>query len=132
NLLAAPTSGLESTPVIVDLSDGDQLVAHDTVPAGWQPGDPIALLVHGLGGCSESGYMRRIALRFIQKRVRACRLDLRGSGAGMGLARRLYNATCSGDVRAALEQLHARYPGSPLLLAGFSLGGGIVLTLAGH
>src|SRR5207249_2662619 len=70
--------------------------------------------------------------RLADRGVRVVRMDLRGSGAGAALARRLYAATCSGDVRAVLEQLHAEHPQSPLLLAGFSLGGGIVLKLAGE
>src|SRR5207244_2867382 len=32
----------------VAVSEGDQLVVHDSAPAGWQPGDPIAVLIHGL------------------------------------------------------------------------------------
>ena len=132
NLLPGPTRALPAAPITFPLPDGDRLVAQESIPPCWRCGDPVALLVHGLGGCHRSGYMRRVALRLVQQGARAYRLDLRGCGAGIRLARRFYNAGCSGDVRAALECLQVRHPASPLLLAGFSLGGNIVLKLAGE
>jgi uncharacterized protein len=121
-----------STTVIVPLPDGDRVAAHDSLPPAWRPGGPIALLVHGLAGCHDSGYMRRVTQALVDRGVRVFRMDLRGSGAGTGLARRFYSAACSDDVRAVLEYLGARHAGSPQLLAGFSLGGGVVLKLAGE
>jgi predicted alpha/beta-fold hydrolase len=44
----------------------------------------------------------------------------------------LYTAACSQDVRTVLEHLSGVFPGAPLALAGFSLGGNIVLKLAGE
>src|SRR5437899_271069 len=43
------------------LPDGDHLMLHDAVPESWRPGDPIAVLVHGLGGCWDSYHNRRWA-----------------------------------------------------------------------
>jgi predicted alpha/beta-fold hydrolase len=135
-VLGSLLSGAELTfrarIVPVALPDGDRVVIHDSVPPGWYDGRPIALLIHGLGGCHDSPYMRRVGQRLAVGGVRVCRLDLRGSGAGAALARRFYSAACSDDVRAVLAHLHARYPCSPLLVAGFSLGGGIALKLAGE
>jgi predicted alpha/beta-fold hydrolase len=125
-------SALASTPVVVPLADGDALAIHDSVPAAWHPGDPLALLVHGLGGCHCSGYMVRVTRSLVRRGARVYRLDLRGCGAGATLARRFYNAGCSEDARAVLVFLRRRHPGSPLLLAGFSLGGGVALKLAGE
>jgi hypothetical protein len=48
------------------------------------------------------------------------------------LARRPYHAGCSDDVRAVLHTAHRWSPQSPLVLLGFSLGGNIVLKLAGE
>jgi predicted alpha/beta-fold hydrolase len=60
------------------------------------------------------------------------RMDLRGAGAGVRLARRFYNAACSGDVGAVVANLIEAYPGSPIAVVGFSLGGNIVLKYAGE
>jgi predicted alpha/beta-fold hydrolase len=116
----------------VRLPDGDQLVTHDTAPSAWRPGDPVAVLVHGLGGCHRSGAIVRLARLLIARGVRVVRLDLRGTGAGFPLARGCYNAGCSADVRATLAAVHRLTPESPLWLAGISLGGNVVLKLAGE
>ena len=117
---------------LVPLGDGDRLVLHDTTPPGWRPGRPAVLLVHGLGGCHRSGYMQRMTGRLVRCGVRVFRMDMRGAGAGFRLARKLYCAAASADVRAALDAVAALAPGSPLGLAGFSLGGNIVLKCAGE
>jgi predicted alpha/beta-fold hydrolase len=116
----------------VPLADGDALAVHDSIPPEWRSGQHIAVLVHGLGGCHRSAYLRRVANRLTTHGVRVVRLDLRGAGAGMTLARRFYTAACSFDVRAVLKALHREEPASRLLLLGFSLGGNIVLKLAGE
>jgi predicted alpha/beta-fold hydrolase len=116
----------------VTLADGDRLVLHDSVPPGWQPGGHIALLAHGLGGSHASGYMGRLAALLLPRRFRVVRLDLRGVGRGEAVARRTYHGGCSDDVRAAAEEIHRWAPASRLVLIGLSLGGNIVLKLAGE
>jgi predicted alpha/beta-fold hydrolase len=59
-------------------------------------------------------------------------MDLRGVGAGERLARRTYHGGCSEDVRAVADAIHQENPAAPLILAGMSLGGNIVLKLAGE
>jgi predicted alpha/beta-fold hydrolase len=117
---------------ILHLLDGDALVLHNNTPPGWKPGDPLALLVHGLSGSHASAHIRRLAALLLARRVRVVRMDLRGAGAGLSLARNIYHAGRSSDVRAALEELHTWSPSSPLLLLGLSLGGALVLRMAGE
>ncbi|MCH2401135.1 MAG: hypothetical protein MK364_18610, partial [Pirellulales bacterium] len=76
----------------IELEDGDQLVLHDDCPSAWQPHQRVVLLVHGLTGCHLSSYMVRISYKLAQLGLRVFRLDMRGSGAGLHLARRSYNA----------------------------------------
>jgi predicted alpha/beta-fold hydrolase len=64
--------------------------------------------------------------------VKVVRMDMRGAGDGLPLARQIYHAGRSEDVRAALAQLHRGSPTSPLLLIGISLGGNQALKLAGE
>src|SRR5262245_2006666 len=71
----------------VSLEDSDQLVLHDDRPAAWRDGDATCVLIHGLAGCFESGYMRRIAAKLNGRGVRVFRMDMRGCGAGEDLAR---------------------------------------------
>jgi predicted alpha/beta-fold hydrolase len=117
---------------IVWLADGDGLVLHDNTPSSWPAGGPIALLIHGLTGSHASPHIRRLAALLLARRVRVFRIDLRGAGKGLPLARRSYNAGRSDDVRAALAEIHRQSPASALLLAGVSLGGNLALKLAGE
>jgi len=114
------------------LGDGDATILHDDCPADWQPGDAVALMLHGLGGCHLSVYMRRTAEKLRARGVRAFRMDLRGCGAAMELARLPYHSGRSADAAAALAYLQTLCPGSPVTLIGYSLGGNIVLKLAGE
>src|SRR5205823_3386189 len=82
------------------LADGDCLALHDSVPAEWGTGRPVAVLVHGLAGCYRSGYMIRIGQKLWTRGFRVVRMDLRGSGRGISMARRPYHGGCSEEVRA--------------------------------
>lgn len=114
------------------LPDGDRLVVHDSVPPTWQAGQRVVVLVHGLGGCYQSGSMRRAAVSLFRRGIRVVRVNLRGAGPGLGLSRLLYNAGCSPDIRHVIEEVGRWAPGSPCFVVGFSLGGNIVMKLAGE
>jgi uncharacterized protein len=116
----------------VTLEDGDQIVLHDDCPSSWRPSDRSTLLIHGLAGCHESGYMQRIAAKLNRRGVRTFRMDLRGCGAGMGLARLPYHSGRSEDAAAALAAIARLHPVSPTTLVGFSLGANITLKLLGE
>lgn len=117
---------------LVAVSDGDQLVIHDSTPQGWRTGDPIGVLIHGLGGCHDSGHPRRFARLLAPRGIRTVRADLRGAGHGLPYARKSYHAGRSDDLRAILATAHSWSPTSPLWLIGVSLGGNMVLKLAGE
>ncbi|MBI1904407.1 MAG: alpha/beta fold hydrolase [Planctomycetia bacterium] len=117
---------------VARLSDGDALVLHDDRPPAWREGDAGALLIHGLMGCHQSHYMVRLAARLAERGLRVFRLDLRGSGAGLPLAKKPFHSGCTGDVLAALRRVAELCPDSPLSLAGFSLGGNLVLKVLGE
>ena len=119
-------------PHYVGLPDGDSLVLHDDCPREWAPGRRAVLMIHGLEGCYRSGYMRRIAAKLHRAGIRSFRMDLRGCGAGRGMARMPYHAGCSHDALAAIERVADLCPGSPLTLAGFSMGGNILLKVLGE
>jgi uncharacterized protein len=132
NLLPVPDLSHPTRERIVELIDGDRLALHDSTPKGWRPGDRIALLVHGLGGSHRSRHLCSLARLLLPRGLRVVRMDLRGSGRGLPLARRAYHGGCSDDLRAAAAAIQAWSPSSPLILIGVSLGGNIVLKLAGE
>lgn len=117
---------------LVELNDGDKLVLHENRPTTWCDGGPTAIVVHGLTGSHRSGGVVQQAIRLFQCGARVFRVDLRGAGAGFAMARKLYNAGCSEDVRAAINFVAALAPTSLIVLVGTSLGGNVVLKLAGE
>lgn len=118
----------------VPLADGDQIVVHDDQPAEnkWQSGDPVVLLIHGLGGCHLSSYMQRCAVKLTARGYRVFRMDLRGYGAGFPLARHPVHAGRSEDAGAVLNFLSELCEDSAIHVVGFSMGANIVLKLAGE
>jgi predicted alpha/beta-fold hydrolase len=89
------------------------------------------LMIHGLGGSAESGYMRRTAIPALARGWAVARLNLRTCGGTEALSRTLYNAGQSDDADAALSALEARGLPRPYVLLGFSLGGNIAMRYAG-
>jgi predicted alpha/beta-fold hydrolase len=113
------------------LPDGDHLVAR----AWWQPGlekRRAVLLVHGVGGSSESMYMLRGAVAMHRAGYHALRLNVRAAGEGVTAAKLLYNATMTGDLHAAIDALAEDPRVSDVVVVGFSLGGNASLLLAGQ
>jgi predicted alpha/beta-fold hydrolase len=114
----------------IAVDGGDRVSVLESVPEGWSRGGPAALLVHGLAGSVRSPYLTRLAARLLRRKVRVVRMNLRGAGSGFGLARGIYHAGRSGDLRRVAEWMAACAPGSPIALIGFSLGANLALKLA--
>jgi predicted alpha/beta-fold hydrolase len=128
NFLFEPPSDTKK----VLLPDGDCLAAEITTPRGWKETDPTVLLVHGLCGSHRSPNLVRMVKRLEPVGVRSVRFNMRGCGSGKGLARQIYHSGRSEDLFAVLKALKKEHPESPITLIGFSLGGNIVLKLAGE
>ena len=128
--LPGPRGRLASSSHTIDVDQGDRLVLLDTIPKHWRRGEPAAVLIHGLGGCARAPYVVRVASRLERLGVRVVRMNLRGAGAGFGLARGIYHAGRTEDVRRVVEWLATAAPASPIALIGFSLGANLALKLA--
>ncbi|HIF00826.1 MAG TPA: alpha/beta fold hydrolase [Planctomycetes bacterium] len=111
--------------------DGDFAVLHDDRPQEWSRGDHVVLLMHGMAGCHQSGYMARIAAKLMHRNVRVFRMDHRGCGAGEHLAENPYHAGRIRDLEAAIRMLERLCPTSPVSVAGFSLSGNLLLRYLG-
>jgi predicted alpha/beta-fold hydrolase len=121
---------LAATPHEIALPDGDRLVVLESIPPSWQGSAPTALLVHGLAGCADAAYIVRVGRRLLRQGIRVVRMNLRCSGAGFGLARGIYHAGRSDDLREVITWLHERESRSPIGLVGFSLGANLALKAA--
>lgn len=110
---------------------GDVLLAALNRPAvGGER--PLVILLHGLTGCETSRYVLASARRLLALGYPVMRLNLRGSGPSRRRCRGQYHAGRSEDLHAVIGQLDGRLAGRGLLLAGFSLGGNIMLKYLGE
>jgi predicted alpha/beta-fold hydrolase len=101
----------------------------------WQPQPrerPTLVLVHGLEGSSESRYMLGLAERAFAAGWNAVRLNQRNCGGTESLTPTLYNSGLSGDYRAVLTELIERDSLPEIFFAGYSMGGNLVLKMAGE
>jgi len=91
------------------------------------------VLLHGLEGSGEAGYIKSMAWDLLEAGFIAHRFHMRTCGNTEHLCKTLYHAGLTSDLRAFLEQLRAeRRRDIPVLLCGFSLGGNVSLKLAGE
>jgi len=93
---------------------------------------PTLVLVHGLEGSCESGYMLGLAERAFLAGWNAVRLNQRNCGGTEALTPTLYNSGLSGDYRAVLYELIERDTLARVFFAGYSMGGNLVLKMAGE
>lgn len=108
---------------------GVQVLVHSQLPRDTAKAE--LLLVHGLEGSSDAGYMRSAAHAALAAGFAVHRLNIRSCGGTEPLCNTLYHAGLTSDIRFVLERLRERSK-LPLFLAGFSLGGNMVMKLAGE
>jgi len=97
----------------------------------WQAerGAPVVVLVHGMCGSADSGYMIGTADKAFAAGFSTVRMNIRNCGGTEHLTPTLYHAALTTDVRAVVEELAWTDGAREIYVAGFSLGGNIVLRL---
>lgn len=95
-------------------------------------GRPRLLILHGLEGGPQSHYVHGLLQLAHARGWGADLLVFRSCGRELNDARRFYHSGETEDVSAVVERLVAQHPGSPLGLAGVSLGGNVLLKLLGE
>jgi len=115
-------------------TDPDTQVLVETQHPTTTPVGHVVML-HGLEGSGESGYIQSMAWDALHAGFIAHRFHMRTCGGTAHLCKTLYHAGMTGDLREFLTQLRAE-PGTesdlPIFLIGFSLGGNVSLKLAGE
>lgn len=123
--LPAPESRL------IEVAPGVQVLCH----CHWQADRAHALtiiVVHGLEGSSDSQYMLGITKKALAAGMNVIRYNQRNCGGTEALAPVLYHSGLSSDIAAVAKEVIARDGVSRLALVGFSMGGNLVLKLAGE
>jgi len=121
----------ESESRFFEVEPGTQLRA-DT---NWQAEPrrhPTLILLHGLEGSSESGYMLGTAEQAFIAGFNVLRLNQRNCGGTENLTSTLYHSGRSADFRAVVLELIGRDRLTEILVAGFSMGGNLLLKMMGE
>lgn len=93
---------------------------------------PTLVIWHGMEGSSKSGYMLTTAGKAFRAGFNVIRMSFRNCGETESLTPKLYHGGLTEDLRVVIDELIGRDRVSRLFLAGFSLGGNMVLKLAGE
>ena len=131
-LFRGPKTPYTAVKHTVELRDGDRLVIHDDQPAEWITGDRIAILLHGFCGHHGSPYIARLSEKLRRNGIRTIRVDFRGFGDSAFISRSHLYGGCSHDVEDVVDYVHRISPLSKISIVGFSLGGNVLMKLAGE
>lgn len=113
----------------LDTLDGDFLdIHHLDAPEGA----PLLVLLHGLEGTIRSHYIQALLGEASRRSWKSAVLIFRSCGGEINRARRFYHSGETTDLAFALTHLESVYPASPIVLAGASLGGNVLLKFLGE
>ena len=101
----------------------------------WQPqhgSRPTVLIVHGLEGSSLSQYVIGTGSKAWDVGMNVVRMNMRNCGGTERLAPTLYHSGLSSDVGAVVRTLIEQDKLQCIGLVGYSMGGNLVLKLAGE
>lgn len=119
----------------VETPDGDflDLDFGEAPGVAWDdPATPTVVVLHGLEGCSTSGYVLQTMRELGARGVRTVALNFRTCGGEPNRLARFYHSGETGDLGYVLRRVRERYPDAPLGAVGFSLGGNVLLKYLGE
>jgi uncharacterized protein len=133
NELPAPEVQLvEVSPATVS-QIASQVLCH----CHWQPEEvrasrPTAIIVHGLEGSSDSQYVVGNSNKLWRAGCNIVRMNMRNCGGTEALSPTLYHSGLSNDVLVVMNFFIEQYRLQSMSLIGYSMGGNLVLKLAGE
>jgi predicted alpha/beta-fold hydrolase len=95
-------------------------------------GQPIVILLHGLTGSSESGYIKGLQYTLAKLGFRTVALNFRGCSGESNRLARCYHSGETEDIHFLYQTLREREPETPMAAIGFSLGGNVLLKWLGE
>lgn len=127
--------------VEVSPGSGNQIGTQVLCKCHWQAREirsqrPTAILLHGLEGSADSQYVVGNANKLWNAGANVVRMNMRNCGGSdyemARLSPTLYHSGLSGDVQAVMQHFIARENLQSVSLIGYSMGGNLVLKLAGE
>jgi predicted alpha/beta-fold hydrolase len=133
NALPQPVAQL----VEVAAAHGAQMASQVLCDCHWQPATdraarPTVLILHGLEGSSHSQYVVGTANKLWRAGCNVIRMNMRNCGGTERLTPTLYHSGLSADVHRVMRFFIEGYGLQSIALIGYSMGGNLVLKLAGE
>jgi len=107
----------------------DDFLAIDWAP---DPGGPIVLILHGLGGSSRSVYAMALMRALHQRGFWAATVHFRGAAGEPNRKLRSYHMAEGDDPLFVFQEIRRRFPRRRLAAVGISLGGSALLHSLTH
>lgn len=92
----------------------------------------LVILLHGLTGSSQSGYIKGLQLALLNRGLGSVALNFRGCSGQSNNRARSYHSGETEDLHFLYQTLRQREPNRPLAVVGFSLGGNVLLKWLGE
>jgi uncharacterized protein len=138
NFLPRPRSLPAPVAELVEVvpGHGKQISTQILCECHWQPlpdrpTRPTVLILHGLEGSSRSQYVLGNATKLWTAGCNVIRMNMRNCGGTERLTPTLYHSGMSGDVDAVMRHFLRLHRLESFALIGYSMGGNLVLKLAG-
>ena len=130
--LPPPTPQLVEVAPAQDDRPASQVLCHcHFQPVEVRTSRPAVIIVHGLEGSSSSQYVIGNANKLWDAGCNVIRMNMRSCGGTERLSPTLYHSGLSGDVEAVMRFFIANEGFQSVSLIGYSMGGNLVLKLAG-
>ena len=116
---------------LFEVSPGVKVLAH----CRWQADPkacPTIVVWHGIEGSTSSNYMQATAEKGFRAGFNVIRVNFRNCGGTEHLTSTIYHGGLSADLGAVVKELIEKDHVSRMFLVGYSLGGNLVLKLAGE
>lgn len=123
-----PKVEIELSHERLELPDGDFVDLCLTANAG----NPVVAVFHGLEGCVDSHYVKPLLAAVENSGWHGVFMHFRGCSGEHNRLERSYHSGDTGDIGFLVEHLRELYPGVPIAVAGYSLGGNAMLKYLGE
>ncbi len=118
---------------VLKLPDGDQTAVDWVMETENTPKSaPLLIILHGLEGSADSTYARMLMHAAVARQWRCCVLHFRDCGDYRNVLPRRYHAGETNDVRYFVAKLEREGQFGPMVAAGYSLGGNVLLKYLGE
>lgn len=126
---------LRKPPALARLRERFELPDGDFVDLDWldsNPLQPLAIVLHGLSGSSDSIYVLGIQQALHASGISSVALNFRGSSGEANRLARSYHGGDTGDIAVLASALRERFPQRKLFAIGYSIGANVLLKWLGE